>query len=561
MNRAFIIAILCFLCFSFLGHAKPKSTYVYKLELSGQLEEYVVKPKRFVININLMPQKKKIGLNDILRNIAYAKYNDKIGGIFLSDGSLKGGFAAMREIREALIDFKKSGKFIYAYADNFTQSNYYLASVADKLMLNPYGSLDIKGLASTSYFYKNALEKAGVEMEVVKVGSYKSAVEPFTSMSMSDSNREQVSVYLGSVWGTVCKEMEASRKLKGTNINEVANQFAGLTPTATLRKQNLVDTLVFSNVADTLILKMNPAKYKMKVLSHDRLTKMSRRMPNDKNKIAVLYLSGNIGSGKKDLNGKTIADVYQSLANNSSIKAVVVRVNSPGGSAFESEKMHHLLSMLKAKKPLVVSMSNYAASGGYYISCMAHKIVAQPTTITGSIGIFGILPNAQKLMQKVGVGVDGVSTHTMSDSYTGKRSMTDLERAKMQATINEGYELFVKRCAEGRGLSVDSLKSLAQGRVWTGADAKARGLVDELGGLETAINEAAKLAKISTFKTISVIPKPSKGSAGFANAMEEPISELIEQSTHADFIQLLLNLDNMKAQDRIQARLFTEIDQ
>lgn len=561
MNRIFIISFFCLFSFVFSSYAKPKSTYVYKLELSGQLEEYVVKPKRFSFTINLMPPKKKIGLRDILRNIDYAKKNKKIGGIFLSDGSLKGGYAAMREIREALIDFKKSGKFIYAYADNYSQSNYYLASVADKLMVNPYGSIDVKGIASSNYFYKNALEKAGVEVEVVKVGSYKSAVEPFTSMSMSDSNREQVSVYLNSIWATVCKEIEASRKLKDTNINEVANQFAGLTPNATLQKQNLVDTLVFSNVADTIINKINPAKYKIKSISHEKLTKKSRRMPSDNNKIAVLYLSGNIGSGKKDLNGKTIADVYKSLANNSFIKAVVLRVNSPGGDAFESEKMHHLLSMLKAKKPLVVSMSNYAASGGYYISCMAHKIVAQPTTITGSIGIFGMLPNAQKLMQKVGVGVDGVSTNAMSDSYNGKRPMNEMERSKLQAKINEGYELFVNRCAEGRGLSVDSLKALAQGRVWTGTDAKARGLVDELGGLDIALKEAAKLAKISSYKIITVIPHPSKRSAGFANTMEEPISELIEQSVHADFIKLLFNSDNMKAQDRIQARLFTEIDQ
>jgi len=283
-------------------------------------------------------------------------------------------------------------------------------------------------------------------------------------------------------------------------------------------------------------------------------------MPRDKNRIAVVYLSGNIGSGKNDINAKSVTTVYQALKNNNSVKAVVLRVNSPGGSAFESEKIHHILSMLKIKKPIVVSMGNYAASGGYYIASMANKIVAQPNTITGSIGIFGLMPNAEKLYQKVGLTFDGVKTNEMADSYSEKRAMNENERQKMQARINNGYELFVKRCSDGRNLTVDSIKSLAQGRVWTGTDAKARGLVDELGGMETALREAAKLAGISTYQTLTINPKAGKPAQSFANVLEQKLDEQISESAYSDFLKLLFSISDLKNQERIQARLMYDVD-
>ena len=540
--------------------AKPRTTYVYQLDLTGSLVDYATKPKGFPFSVFTFDTKKTTGLNDVLRNIAYAKNNEKISGIFLVNGSLEGGYAAIREIREALIDFKKSGKFIYAYADNYTQSNYYLASVADKLMLNTYGTVDFKGLSAQPMFYKNALDKLGVEMQVVKVGNYKSAVEPFTETSMSDFNRSQVTAYLNSMWGVVLNEVGTARKISSDKLNGIATDFAGLKQTDELKALKMVDTLVYTNEADTIINKIAPNELKIKRLTHYKISKKSRGHASDKNKIAVVYLSGNIGSGRNDINAKLVTSVYQMLKNNNSVKAVVLRVNSPGGSAFESEKIHHILSMLKTKKPIVVSMGNYAASGGYYIASMANKIVAQPTTITGSIGIFGLMPNAEKLYQKVGLTFDGVKTNEMADSYTEKRAMNENERHKMQARINSGYELFVKRCSDGRNLTIDSIKSLAQGRVWTGTDAKTRGLVDELGGMETALQAAAKLAGISSYQTISIGPKAAKPSQSFANVLEQKLDEEISETTYGNFLKLLFTLSDLKKEDRIQARLMYSID-
>jgi protease-4 len=478
----------------------------------------------------------------------------------LVNGSLEGGYAAMREIREALINFKKSGKFIYAYADNYTQSNYYLVSIADKLMLNSYGTVDFKGLSAQPVFYKNALDKLGIEMQVVKVGSYKSAVEPFTETSMSEKNREQVSVFLNSIWGVMLNEVSASRSITTDKLNGIAADFAGLKPTEELKALKMVDTLVYTNEADTIINKIAPNELKIKRLTHTKISKKSRRQQRDKNQIAVVYLSGDIGSGKNQINAKSVTSVYQTLKNNNSVKAVVLRVNSPGGDAFESEKIHHVLSMLKTKKPIVVSMGNYAASGGYYISSMANKIVAQPTTITGSIGIIGLMPNAEKLYQKVGLTFDGVKTNEMTDSYSEKRTMNETERQKMQARINSGYELFVKRCSNGRNLTIDSIKSLAQGRVWTGIDAKARGLVDELGGMETALQIAAKLAGISTYQTLTINPKAGKPAQSFANVLEQKLDEQISESSYGDFLKLLFTLSDLKKEERIQARLMYDFD-
>jgi len=562
MRKVVFLLVICsiFNTTSASEKAKIRTSYVYQLDLSGKLVEFTAKPMGFPFSMLTINSKKTLGLNDVLRNIAYAKDNEKISGIFLVNGSLQGGYAAMREIREALIDFKKSGKFIYAYADNYSQSNYYLASVADKLMLNSYGTVDFKGLSAQTLFYKNALDKLGVEVQVVKVGNYKSAVEPFTTTTMSDSNREQVSAYLHSVWGVLLSEIGVSRNIPTDKLNGIATEFAGLKPTDELKSLKMVDTLVYTNEADTIINKIAPNKLKIKRLTHSSISKKSRNQPSSKNRIAVVYLSGNIGSGRNDINAKSVTTVYQSLKNNKTVKAVVIRINSPGGSAFESEKIHHILSMLKTKTPIVVSMGTYAASGGYYIACMANKIVAQPTTITGSIGIFGMIPNAVKLYGKAGLTMDGVKTNDMGDSYSMKRPMTDLEREKMQAYINNGYELFVKRCSDGRNLTVDSIKTLAQGRVWTGIDAKARGLVDELGGMETALQAAAKLAGISTYQTITINPRAGKPAQSFANVLEQKLDEQISESTYGNFLKLIFTLSDLKKDDRIQARLMYDID-
>lgn len=560
LSHEIILSILCMLLISSaspVSAKSKKSSYFYVLNLSGSIVDYKAKPLPFPYNVifSFGSPKNEMGLNDILRNITYAKNNPKIAGIMLSGGNTSAGYATMKELRDALIDFKKSGKLVYAYADNYSQSNYYLATVADKVMLHQHGSIDLKGLSAQTMFYKNTLDKLGIDMQVVKVGTYKSAVEPFINTSMSEANREQVTVGLNSAWNVLRNDISVSRKLSGEQIDSLASGYGSFATPDALKMQNFVDTLLLTNEADSLLKKLGNKELEIKKLSHYYVTKKSRKHKREKDLIALLYLSGNIGSGRNDISAASIAKSCESLQKNKQVKAVVVRVNSPGGSAFESEKIHQILTKLKAKKPLVVSMGNYAASGGYYISCMANKIVAQPNTITGSIGIFGIIPNMAKLYDKIGISFDGVKTHAMSDSYSSERGMTETEYAKMQAHINSGYELFVSRCATGRKMPVDSLKKIAEGRVWTGIDAKNRGLVDELGGIRTAVSEAAKLAGISSFSIMNIPQGTSSTSKSLISTVSTELENSILNAEMKDVLNFVQTIPNLRPEDRIQTRM------
>jgi protease-4 len=539
-------------------------TSVYQIDLKGTLVDRSEEdPFSGAIAETMgQPAETSIGLDDILKNIEKAKTNENIVGIYLNGGSLSGGIASIREIRNALIDFKKSGKFIVAYADNYSQRMYYLVSVADKILINPQGMLELKGLSSENIFFKNTLNKLGIEMQIVKVGTFKSAVEPLVNTKMSDANRTQVTVYMNSIWNTLIKEISISRKIPVEKINMYADEMMMFQPTEKCKKYGLVDSLVYTDQIDSIIKKCAKLKDKTQelvIVKHASLTKIEGTVQLEKNKIAIIYGIGEITeeTGEGIVAAK-LTETIKEVTNDSSIKAVVLRVNSPGGSAYASEQLWRAFSLLKAKKPLIVSMGDYAASGGYYISCMADKIVAQPTTITGSIGIFGVIPNINGLNQKLGVTYDGVKTNKMSDAISINRAFTPEERDLMQNYVNRGYELFVKRCADGRKMTTNQLKAIAEGRVWTGEDALKIGLVDKIGGLQDAIHLATLQAKLKSSELIEYPEKESfekKLMRSFGNDMETRFvkAQLGEQ------YYILKQIRNLGKLNGIQARLTYDI--
>lgn len=559
--RSVSFMLIMMLFFSIEVSAKRiKDNSIYVIHLNGSLVE---KKDKFKFSdmlpalIGLKPNI-TIGLNDVLKNIKTAAENPNVKGIYLYGGDLKVGYASLKEIRDALISFKNTDKFIVAYADTYSQKNYYLASVADKIMLNPYGSVDVKGLSSETTFYKNAIDKLGVEMQVVKVGTYKSAVEPYTNTEMSDANREQVKVFLNSIWNNLSTEIAQSRKLSSEKINQIADNYSALLPTQKLREMNLIDTLVYIDETDSIVNKFVADKKKPNKIGHYEFTSLNRKSIKDKNKIAIIYADGSIATDGA-INSKTVLKLCKELEANNSVKAVVLRVNSPGGSAFESEKIWRAITRLKMKKPVVVSMGNVAASGGYYISCNASRIFAQPTTVTGSIGIFGLFPNMKGINDKLGLSYDGVKTNKLSDAYSTNRAFTDEERMLMQDKINEGYELFVKRCADGRKKTTNEIKAIAEGRVWTGEDALKIGLIDELGGLNDAIKSAAELSEIETYQLVIPTLKSKNNSVSLIS-VEQKLEENILKNNLGDYYQLFKDMNEIESQDRIQARMLYDVN-
>jgi len=537
---------------------KPNSVYELKLEgnlidrskddpLSGVFTQAMGKSSETVI-----------GLDDVLSNIDKAKKDDNIVGIYLNGGSLSGGIASIKEIRNALIDFKKSGKFIVAYADNYSQRMYYLVSVADKVLLNPQGMLELKGLSAQTMFFKKTLDKLGIEMQIVKVGTFKSAVEPLVNTKMSDANRLQVTVFMNSIWNTIVKEISVSRRIPFEKLNMYADEMMMFQPTEKARQYALVDSLVYVEQVDS-ILKKEAKRVKkddkLVFVKHSAMTKVADSAKFDKNKVAIIYAVGEItdndGEGivAKDM-VKTINDV----AKDDQVKAVVFRISSPGGSAYGSEQICHALTMLKAKKPVIVSMGDYAASGGYYIACMADKILAQPNTITGSIGIFGVIPNVSGLNDKLGITYDGVKTNKMSDFISVTRAFKPEERSLMQNYVNRGYELFVKRCAEGRKMKPEQIKAIAEGRVWTGEDAIKIGLVDKIGGLNDAVKIAVDKAKLKSYN-ISEYPVKEDFATKFMKNFTKDIQTSLLKSQLGDQYNAFVQIRNLDKINGIQARM------
>jgi protease-4 len=501
-----------------------------------------------------------MGLDDIIAAIRKAKNDHRIKGIYLNPRIFSASPATLAQIRQELIDFKESGKFIVAYADTYTQSGYYLASVADKIAVNPQGSLDIHGLASMPVFYKDALEKLGIEVQVFKVGTYKSAVEPFTLTEMSEANRQQTTSSLNDIWSFMRSDLANSRHLSIDEVDSVANQFPLLKETAYLINKNLVDTVLYETEMKNYLRTLLNIDKEDKIPSatvRDMKSVPPPIIKKSKNNIALLYAVGNIvsGNGSSDIQDKFMVNEIEKLRKDDNIKAVVFRVNSGGGSAYASEQIWKAITDLKKEKPVVVSMGDLAASGGYYISCNASKIVAQPTTITGSIGIFGLFPNMQGTMNKLGLNFDVAKTHKYGDFGNLSRPMNKDEKAMLQSYIDKGYDTFLSRCAEGRNIPKDTLAKYAEGRIWTGNQAKTIGLVDELGGIEKAIKIAADLANLDDDYVVYEYPRKRSLFEELFYRNKNDLALKTLKKNLGDSYDIFMTIKNLKEEDFIQARL------
>ena len=506
------------------------------------------------------------GLNEITSAIKKAKANDKIKGIYIEAGSMSCDYATLQEIRETLADFRKSGKWIVAYGDNYEQETYYVASVADKVYINPQGMLDWHGIASQPMFYKDLMAKFGVKFQVVKVGSFKSATETLTEDKMSDANRQQVSAFIGGTWNNICQAVAKSRGVSVDSLNAWADRCIIFDGAETLTRTRLVDGLVYADQMKGVVKKL------LKIEEDDDIAQLSvsdmqnvKDESRDGDEIAVYYASGSIvqTAGKspvkrgRSIVATTVCKDLEQLMNDDDVKAVVIRVNSGGGDAFASEQIWHQVSELKAKKPVVVSMGDYAASGGYYMSACASWIVAQPNTLTGSIGIFGAIPDLSGLMtQKLGVKFDEVKTNRNSGfGNIMARPFNEEETALLQKNVNRGYKLFRQRVADGRHMSTEEVERIAQGRVWLGTDALKIKLVDELGGLDAAVAKAAKLAKMDKWHTMEY-PKPASWTTQLLEKTSNG-SYLDEQIrlNLAEFYEPYMFLKNLNNHEVLQARV------
>ena len=521
---------------------------IYRIDMSGELVEQASEPNPFDA---LLPElygkdiTSKVGLNDLLNNIALAKNNDKVLGIYLKGGELAVAPASAKALRDALLDFKQSGKFVIAYAESYSQMNYYIASVADKIYLNAVGSVAWNGLSAQKMYYTRLMEKIGVEMQILKVGTFKSAVEPYFRTSMSPEDRQQTQQYIDGIWSEMKTAVAKSRGLNENDLDKYADEFMAIQPQHKYIDYGLVDTLVYVQDMDT-VLRMYAGTKDYKQLSTSKMTNVKRVEVDATDKVAVLYAEGTISdSGSEGIVGSQVIKTINKIHKNEDVKAVVLRVNSPGGSANASEQIWHAVTTLQAKGlPVVVSMGDYAASGGYYISCCADYIYAEPTTLTGSIGIFGTVPNLNKIREKVGLDIDGVSTNKHSSMETNMlyKGMNAQEYALMQGMVERGYELFTSRCADGRSMTQEAIKKIGEGRVWLGKDAVNIGLVDELGNINSAIQKAAELAGLGSY---SMVYYPEK-----KDPLEEML-KMLDKSTPEE--KLVVKIREFASQPRIMA--------
>jgi protease-4 len=487
-----------------------KDSTVLLVSLDGVIDER--DDDDIYIDLSFSPSG-QTGLSDIRYAIQEAKNDDRIKGIYLKTNVLQTGYATLEEIRDALADFKSSGKFIYAYSGLYTQGAYYVASVADSLYMNPRGSLDFTGISSSSLFCKDFLTKIGVEMQVVKAGSYKSYAESYVNDSMSSENREQMDELLSSIWNSIVDSISVSRSIEKDRLLALADSMIPLRSSSYVLEQGFVDGLLFNDQFESLI------RTKMGVDSTEDLPTVSvkdyvmdlvksNEGKESDDKVAVLYLSGEIDNGSNGISSSETVKQLRKLGKDSTVKAVVLRVNSPGGSAYGSDQICHAIMEVKKNKPVIASMGDYAASGGYYISSNASRIFSDKNTITGSIGVIALLPNAQELSNKIGVHYETVKTNRNADVMENIfRPLNTAERAAMQRSVDDFYDTFLQRCAEGRGMEVEQVKKYAEGRVWSGVDALKIGLVDYAGGLHCAIDSAAAMAKLTDY---SVVEYPEK---------------------------------------------------
>ena len=562
MGILFVISLVG-LAASSASSVPVEKNSVFTLMLSGTVEE---RASEDIVGQLTGQVSENMGLDDIINSIKKAKDNEDIKGIYLESGLFSIDTpASAHAIREALLDFKKSGKWIVAYGDSYTQTAYYICSVADKVYLNPQGMIDWHGLAANPYFLKDLLAKFGVKYQLCKVGKYKSAPEMMTADQMSEPNREQVTAYITGIWKVMLKDVADSRKIPVDSLNAYADRFIALADQPDLVKMKMVDKLLYTDEVKGEIKKM------LKIDADDDIPQLSlsdmisvKGKKEKGEKIAIYYAYGDIVDSETaslveeehSIVATTVCKDLEKLANDDDVKAVVLRVNSPGGSAYASEQIWHSVMSLKAKKPVVVSMGGYAASGGYYISCAANYIYTEPTTITGSIGIFGMFPDFSGLLtEKLGVKFDEVKTNKNAAFGTVARPFNEEELSLLDQYIGRGYELFRKRVADGRKLSVDAVEEIAQGRVWLGNDALGIKLVDAIGSLDDAVKKAAQLAKVEEFKT-EAYPAPIDWFEQIMNQTKGG-NYLDEQmrATLGEYYEPFRYIKHINKQSAIQARL------
>ncbi len=562
LGGCLIFFAVYFICSAILGwimgdafsssSVELKDQTVYHLQLKGTLVEQAQEDLPWASMLSSMPyssyaNQDNVGLDQILSNIRLAKNNDKILGIWLDGGQLSMAPASAKAIRDALLDFKSSGKWVIASAKNYGQTNYYLASVADRICLDPTGEVSWNGLSAQKMYFTRLMEKIGVQMQIVKVGTFKSAVEPFFRTSMSEADKQQTMQYVDGIWSEYKQAVGASRHMTEAQLDGLADRFMGLQSAQAQLEAGLVDTIVYGQDMDSL-LRVYTGTKDYHLLTTAKLINVKRPDSKAKDKVAVLYLAGEISDEDGDgIVGKEVIKTFKKIAKDDDVKALVLRVNSPGGSADASEQIWRAIQKIKADSiPVVVSMGDYAASGGYYISCGADYIYAEPTTLTGSIGIFGTLPNASKLRDKIGLDVDGVKTNKYSD-LEGNILFNGLnaeELAMMQTMVERGYDLFTSRCAEGRHVSQDYIKSIGEGRVWLGNKGKEIGIVDEIGNIDDAIAKAVELAGLECYK-LAYYPE-----------VKDPYDELLklfDDTTEEE--KLMLKIKDFCSQPRIMARM------
>lgn len=561
-----LISVISLMSMSSQSAIKVKDNSVLELKLSGVMSERSSDNPIASLFGNSSVQ--SISLENVLKAIKRAKEDEKIKGIYIESGLMSGATPAMlEEIHDALVDFKTSKKFILAYGDNYTQGTYYLSSMADSIVINPTGILEWSGMSVNVMYMKDFLDKIGVNVEVFKVGTYKSAVEPFLQNEMSDANREQIEVFTSEIWDAIKAKVSKNRQIPVAKLNEFADSMVTFAPVTEYQKNKLVDKIAYSDEVPQMIanmMKVDKDDYHT-ISVEDLATSISDEPKGTSgNIIAVYYAYGDIvdeassglGSGH-EIVGKEVVKDLQKLADDDDVKAVVLRVNSGGGSAYASEQIWHAIEMIKAKqKPVVVSMGGYAASGGYYISSGANWIVAEPTTLTGSIGIFGMFPIAKELLnEKLGIHYDCVKTNELSDFGDFSRDMTDLEKHKLQSYINRGYELFTSRCAQGRKVSQDSIKVIGEGRVWTGVHAQKIGLVDELGGLDKAIAKAKALSKTEEYTLLSYPGQKGFFDNLFNSMSSDTYADNKLQEVMGEYYSLFQTLRHLNPKGNVQAEI------
>ena len=561
LGGCLIFLAVYFLCSALLGwimgdmfsssNVKLEDKTIYRLEMKGTLVEQAKEESPFASLMSSVPYSsyagkgETVGLDEILSNIRLAKNDDKILGIWVDGAELETAPANAKAIRDALLDFKQSGKWVIASAKNFGQTNYYIASVADRICLDPTGAVDWNGLSATKMYFTRVMEKIGVEMQILKVGTFKSAVEPYFRTSMSDADRLQTEQYLSGIWNEYKSAVSAARHIDEAQLDALADRVMGLQSAEENLAAGLVDTIVYAQDMDSL-LRVYAGTKDYHLLSTAKMAKVKRPESKAKDKVAVLYLEGEITDETGDgIVGKDVVKTLKKIRKQDDIKALVLRVNSPGGSANASEVIWHAVQNIKADSiPVVVSMGDYAASGGYYISCGADYIFAEPTTLTGSIGIFGTIPNVSKLRNKVGLDIDGVSTNKHSDMGTNMiyKGMNAEEHAIMQTMIERGYDLFTSRCAQGRHVEQAYIKSIGEGRVWLGDKGKEIGIVDELGNIDDAIAKAVELAGLESYQ-LTYFPEK-----------EDPYEELLKMLDNTtEEERLILKVRDFCSKPRIMA--------